>query len=70
MPAPDALASKLDGAGPTGAASVYAEAGLWYDALGAIWQLADRRPGDPEAQRQLDALLTQVGLPEVPLKTP
>lgn len=64
---PEGLDAKLAAAGTAGAASVYAESGLWYDALGAIWSLAEQRPGDPEPQRQLDALLTQVGLPALPL---
>jgi hypothetical protein len=64
---PDALSAKLAAAGESGAASVYAESGLWYDALAAIWSFAERRPGDAEPQRQLDALLSQVGLPPLPL---
>jgi len=67
VPAPDGLDSRLSAAGPGGAAAVYADAGLWYDALAAIWRLSELRPGDPEPQQQLDALLTQVGLPSLPL---
>jgi hypothetical protein len=65
--APDELPAKVEAAGVERAASVFAEAGLWYDALAAIWSFAEQRPGDPEPQRQLDALLTQVGLPALPL---
>jgi hypothetical protein len=65
--APEGLAARVAAAGPAGAASVYAEAGLWYDALRAVYSFSEQRPGDPEPQRQLDALLTQVGLPAFPL---
>jgi hypothetical protein len=67
VPAPDSLDERLAAAGPEGAAGVYAESGLWYDALAAIWELGQRSPADAEAQRQLDALLAQVGLPRVAL---
>jgi hypothetical protein len=67
VPAPDALSGRLAAAGPLGAAQIYAESGLWYDALDAIWQLGEARPDGAEAQRQLDALLAEVGLPSVPL---
>jgi hypothetical protein len=67
---PEALSAKLAAAGESGAAAVYAESGLWYDALASIWTLAQRRPGDAEPQRQLDALLAQVGLPALPLSLP
>jgi hypothetical protein len=44
---------------------VYAQAGLWYDALDSISQLIDVRPNDAQLRKQRSALLTQVGLPEV-----
>lgn len=43
-------------------AEVYAEHGLWYDALAAAADGMRAAPGDPEARRVRDALLLQVGL--------
>ncbi len=60
-----ALRAKLDGAGKTKAASIYAEAGLWYDALTAISDLIDAAPNDLALQRQRTSLLTQVGLQDI-----
>lgn len=42
---------------------VYAEAGLWYDALKSISDLIDAAPQNLELRKQRTALLTQVGLP-------
>ena len=42
---------------------VYAEAGLWYDALKSISDLIDAAPQNQELRQQRTALLTQVGLP-------
>jgi Domain of Unknown Function (DUF928) len=42
---------------------VYAEAGLWYDALKAISDLIDAAPQNQELRNQRTALLKQVGLP-------
>jgi hypothetical protein len=45
---------------------LYAEAGLWYDALASISELIESTPHDaPQLRKQRSALLTQVGLPEV-----
>lgn len=60
------LAAKLAGSEPGARASVYAGAGLWYDALAALADEESRRPGDPEPRRQRNALLAQVGLPPLP----
>ncbi len=43
-------------------ASVYAEAGIWYDAVDAVSQLVDRRPTDSVHRLHRAALLDQVGL--------
>jgi hypothetical protein len=59
---PAGMQDRLAAAGPAGAASVYGEAGLWYDTLDATMAQADR--GDAQAQGQLAGLLKQVGLPE------
>jgi hypothetical protein len=42
---------------------VYAEGGLWYDALKSISDLIDAAPQNLELRKQRTALLTQVGLP-------
>lgn len=42
---------------------VYAEAGIWYDALQSISDLIDAAPQNAELRQQRTALLTQVGLP-------
>jgi Domain of Unknown Function (DUF928) len=62
---PKALRAKLDGAGKTNAPSIYAEAGLWYDALTAISDLINAAPHDPALQQQRASLLEQVGLRDI-----
>ena len=42
---------------------IYAQAGLWYDALKSISDLIDAAPQDQELHNQRTALLKQVGLP-------
>jgi hypothetical protein len=44
---------------------IYAEAGLWYDALAAVSELIERAPDNREHRRQRAALLAQVGLPQI-----
>ena len=44
---------------------IYAEAGLWYDALASISDLIEIRPNDAQLRKERSALLTQVGLPEI-----
>jgi hypothetical protein len=44
---------------------LYAEAGLWYDAIAAISDLIDAAPQDTTLRQQRAALLEQVGLPQV-----
>ena len=43
--------------------SLYASAGLWYDALAAISELVTATPNEEGPRRQRAALLAQVGLP-------
>lgn len=62
---PAALRGKLAQAGKAKAAHIYADAGLWYDALTAISELIDALPNDTVFRKQRAALLEQVGLPEV-----
>ena len=44
---------------------VYAEAGLWYDALAAISERIEEGPNDAGLRKQRAALMTQVGLPDI-----
>jgi hypothetical protein len=45
--------------------SLFAGAGLWYDALASISELIEKTPSDVQLRKQRSALLTQVGLPEL-----
>lgn len=44
---------------------VYADAGLWYDAMAAIGDQIEQAPSDQALRDQRSALLRQVGLPDV-----
>lgn len=57
--------AKLEGAGKAKAPFVYAEAGLWYDALSALADLIASKPDNSLYLRQRASLLRQVGLKEV-----
>jgi len=60
---PDGLKGKLAQSGQYEAPFIYAEAGLWYDALQSISDLIDASPQDAELRKQRSALLAQIGLP-------
>jgi Domain of Unknown Function (DUF928) len=45
---------------------LYAQAGLWYDALTSISELIEVTPFDAQLRKQRSGLLNQVGLPELP----
>jgi hypothetical protein len=62
---PEGLGAKLAQAGKGELPFLYAEAGLWYDALAAISQLIEAAPHDPTLRRQRASMLAQVGLPEI-----
>lgn len=62
---PEGIKSKLAQAGNEGLPFLYAEAGLWYDALMAISDLIEAAPQDQELQKRRAAMLAQVGLPAV-----
>ncbi len=62
---PEALRAKLVQAGKAKTPYVYAEAGIWYDAVTAISDQIDASPDDPGFRKQRASLLEQVGLPEV-----
>jgi hypothetical protein len=59
------LASKLTLAGGAERTAVYAEAGLWYDAVEAISEEIAAVPNDSGLRKQRASLLDQVGLPEI-----
>lgn len=59
------LRDRLARVRPEELASVYAEAGLWYDALAVSSDLIERSPGEEGLRRQRAALLNQVGLPDL-----
>ncbi|TFG91866.1 MAG: DUF928 domain-containing protein [Myxococcales bacterium] len=61
--APDALAEQLAAAGPEGAASVYGEAGLWYDMLDAAFERIRANPESENYREQLAVVLEEAGLP-------
>jgi hypothetical protein len=62
---PDALRSRVETTPREQLPFVYAEAGLWYDALATVSELIERAPGSREHRQQRSALLSQVGLPLV-----
>lgn len=62
---PAGLESKLQGASKESLPFLYAEAGIWYDALAAISDLIEKSPNDAGLLRQREALLVQAGLQQV-----
>ena len=62
---PAELLAKSARAGKTRAPYIYAEAGLWYDALTAISDLIDAAPEDRTLRQGRASLLEQVGLPQI-----
>jgi hypothetical protein len=58
----DGLREKLEGAQPWERPAMYAEAGLWYDAVAEIHRLIAATPGDPSLKTQRASLIAQVGL--------
>jgi hypothetical protein len=61
----EALRAKVSTVPKDQLAFVYAESGIWYDALAAISELIASTPGDATLQRQRAALLSQAGLPSI-----
>ncbi len=59
------LKKKLAQAGKADLPFLYAEAGLWYDALAALSELIEAAPQDSAPRKQRAAMLAQVGLPEI-----
>ena len=65
IPLSDALRTRLGQAEAERAPHLYAEAGLWYDALATLSDLIEAAPADLELRQQRAALLKQVGLETV-----
>jgi hypothetical protein len=63
--APDAALRERLAAADGQEGSVYAQSGLWYDAIGALSSRIAAAPADPTTREQRAALLDQVGLSEV-----
>jgi hypothetical protein len=59
---PAQLGQRLEGAGPSQAAFMQAESGLWYDALASLARGIEAAPADEGLRVQRAALLDQVGL--------
>jgi hypothetical protein len=62
---PEELKTKLAQAAKKDLPFVYADAGIWYDALGAMSDLIEAAPQDQELRKQRAAMLAQVGLPTI-----
>jgi len=58
------LESRLEAAGSDGIPAVYADEGVWYDAVAGLSDQIDRRPDDARLRQQRADLLRQVGLEE------
>ena len=59
------LRDRLAGARPEELASIYADAGFWYDALAVSSDLIEHSPGQDGPRQQRAALLAQVGLKDL-----
>lgn len=59
------LAKRIEATPKTGHAAIYAEEGIWYDAIASIGELIEQSPGDTSLRMQRATLLEQVGLKEV-----
>ena len=64
---PKGLADRLAGASRREQVNLYAQAGIWYDALVVLSELITEHPADRVLHEQRAALLDQVGLPAVVL---
>lgn len=62
---PDSLAEKLSKATAEDKTKLFAEAGMWYDAIAMLSSLIEMSPGNLSLREQRAALLEQVGLLDV-----
>jgi hypothetical protein len=58
----ESLRARLNSASKGMLPALYAEEGLWYDAIEAISTLIETNPGDSDLKAMRDSLLEQVGL--------
>ena len=65
---PADLAGKIAKASKADVPALYAEAGMWYDAIGTLGELLEQAPDDSALLEQRSALLRQIGLPDVNAK--
>ena len=65
---PAELAQKAATASRAQLPALYAEAGLWYDAIGTLSELLEQTPNDAALLDQRSALLRQIGLPDISVK--
>jgi hypothetical protein len=61
---PPELASQIEKTDGLARAAVYAQAGMWYDALDTITNAIEANPNDASLKEQRASLLKQVGLPQ------
>lgn len=62
---PTEVRAKVEQARKEDLTAVYAEAGLWYEALATVSEQIERAPNDSTLRRQRAELLNQVGLPDI-----
>ena len=60
--ASDKLKGEVDAADENSLASIYANEGIWYDAIDALNRMIEKSPDNKELQQQRTAILEQVGL--------
>jgi hypothetical protein len=61
---PDDVANRIAGASETEQAAIYAQNGIWYDALEAITNAIEAQPDNAALREQRASLLRQIGAPE------
>jgi hypothetical protein len=61
----EALRARLKTANKQEAVFIYAEAGIWYDALSSVSELIETAPHNAVFRKQRASLLQQVGLPQI-----
>lgn len=59
------LTEKLNSADQSRYSDIYAEEGLWYDAIDAVSKMIETSPDNVEYRKWLESLLEQVGLADV-----
>lgn len=65
IPPDSSLAMRLRTASPETKAAIYAEAGIWFDALETLATDRSKTPDNPQVERQWATLLESVGLTDL-----